>query len=223
MQQRTCLRLGTALMLAVGVFALFAATDASGQVPPTLKNGYRNVFGGPQPTSPGGVAAPVSGLGASAYQVQRQSGTAFGGFRVKGYNTLLQDASDPVPAYSGSAFSYPESTLADGVDSTFQLRSAIIGRPVVVSASRYNFGQVIEPPKKLDGSGQPLAGFYREEPLNARLKTTTSTVSELVSWVTLNSGGSGYTSAPIVSFSSGGGFGLRGWRSSVETRSAASS
>jgi uncharacterized delta-60 repeat protein len=186
-----------------------AATDASGQVPPTLKNGYQNVFGGLQPTNPTGVPAPVSGLGASAYQVQRQSGTAFGGFRIKGYSTRLQDASDPVPSYSGNAFSYPESTLAVGVDQTFQLRSAIIGRPVVVSASRFNFGEVIEPPKKLDSSGQPLAGFYREEPLNARLKTTTATAIELVTSVNLNSGGSGYTSAPTVGFS-GDGLGAAG-------------
>ena len=211
MQQRTCLRLGTALMLAVGGFVLSAATDASGQVPPTLKNGYQNVFGGPQPTNPTGVPAPVSGLGASAYQVQRQSGTAFGGFRVKGYSTLRQDTSTtlPLPPYNGSIFAYPESTLAVGVDKTFQLRSAIIGRPVVVSPARFNFGQVIEPPKKLNGSGQPLAGFYREEPLNARLKTTTATTIELVTGVTLTNGGSGYTSAPTVSFS-GDGFGAAG-------------
>ncbi len=195
------------LFLLLGLW-LAGAAQSQAQVPATIDNGYRNAFGETPPTpSLDSVAAPTTGDALlPAYQAQRQNGTAFGGFVINGYGTLQPNTVAPADGtFDPNAVAYPESTIATNVPAKVQLRSATIGRPLVVFAISYNFGQVIPPPDKLDGGGQPLAGYYREEPLNARLKTTVTDTVELVAGVTSINGGSGYTSPPTVTFSGGGG------------------
>ncbi|MEO0016718.1 MAG: hypothetical protein RLZZ522_1, partial [Verrucomicrobiota bacterium] len=163
---------------------------AHAQAPALLGNGYRNEFGGPQPSNPLGVDVPVIGDPLlQAYQAQRKGGTAFGGFPINGYGTLASNSAAP-GAYDPAAVAYPKSTATAQVPGTVQLRSAIIGRPVAVFLTSYRFGGVIPPPEKIDlATGLPIPGFYRAEPLNARLKTTVvvnSTTSEIISRTVVN-------------------------------------
>jgi hypothetical protein len=161
------------------LLALAWIPDAAAQAPPLLKDGYRNVFGGTQPADPVGVDEPVVGHPLrEAYLAQRQGGTAFGGFPVKGQGTLRSsDGVTKYLEYPDNAERSPGGALIERP--TVILRSAIIGRPVATFNISYSFAAVIPPPE-VDSAGQPVAAdYYREEPLNARLRTPITSSSDL--------------------------------------------
>ncbi len=164
-------RLSLALTL---LLALVWGPDAAAQAPPILKNGYRNVFVNKptEPPTPGGVDAPVAGSDLlEAYRVQGQSGTAFGGFAVKGEGTLWEGGNFEDPKYREYPDNTPRNAQGDEIGPrSVVLKSAIIGRPLATFNISYSFGEVISPPE-VDAVNQPVAaGYYREEPLNARLR-----------------------------------------------------
>ena len=154
------------LLLVALCLDVAGAPQAQAQAPGLLANGYRNVFTYQPPPSvlPAGVSAPVTGDSLlPAYQAQRQSGTAFGGFPTKGYGTLPTNQVVTQPP------DYPQSTTGPGVSVVVVLRSAIIARPLALFAISYNFGAVIPTPMT-NNNNQPTD--YRAEPLNSRIKTT---------------------------------------------------
>ncbi len=188
-------------VVAIGLL-VFAVPEASAQAPATLENGYRNIFGGPAPGTPGGVAAPVPGIAGTpeqklfdAYQAQGRSGTAFGGFPTRGYGSLspgitpfpLTQTSVPVPPATAIPQNYPRSIATTEVPVIVEMRTAIVGRPLALFAVSYNFGSEIPPPEKIDTvTGQPFANFYRAEPLNARLKTTVDVTNGVITTTTVD-------------------------------------
>ncbi|EDY83099.1 hypothetical protein VDG1235_2723 [Verrucomicrobiia bacterium DG1235] len=142
------------------------------QAPGRLENGYRNEFGYEAPETPAGVEIPVEGSDLlEHYNVQGQSGTAYGGFSVQGYGAHAPFYEDDAANADVVPENYPISVIGANVPNTVQLRSAIIGRPLALFSTSYNFGGVIPPPVKFE-DGVALEGYYRAEPLNSRIKTT---------------------------------------------------
>lgn len=162
------------LLLLFVAFCLGIAGVSSlqAQAPGRIENGYRNAFGYEAPTSPAGVEIPVAGDDLlEHYDVQGQSGTAYGGFSVQGYGAHYPFYESDSADENVVPDNYPISVVGANVPNTVQLRSAIIGRPLALFSTSYNFGGVIPPPVKFE-NGIALEGYYRAEPLNSRIKTT---------------------------------------------------
>ncbi|MEO0018491.1 MAG: hypothetical protein RLZZ522_1774, partial [Verrucomicrobiota bacterium] len=176
------LRLLVALCLCVA-----GAPQARAQVPAVLKDGFRNVFRTEPTGTPIGVAAPLldGDLLRPAYLLQRQNGTAFGGFSVNGFGTLSTTIADDTPNVHTATTSAPGTPIppnypnnaptvnqVKGSVFTVQMRSAIIGRPLALFGISYSFGAVIPAPL-VNQSNSPT--LYRAEPVDSRIKTTVLT------------------------------------------------
>ena len=160
------------LLIAVFGFGMAGSFSAYGQTPASLENGFRNVIGNQRLEAPSGADVPVTGDPLlPAYEAQYQSGTALGGFPTAGYGVLETNSFVLQPPSATIPSNYPVSIAGSGVPSIVELRSSIIGRPMTTFATSYNFGGEISPPKKYIGIVLQ-ENYYREEPLNSRVKTT---------------------------------------------------
>jgi len=129
---------------------------------PILENGDWNQFGKEDPVVADSNTIPVSQDATyPAYMAQWRGVTAIGGFPIGKY-TFTSETEYTVE--------YPKSVATTDTPQVIELRSAILGRPLAVFNLSYNFGGVIPAPEPKDVNGTWVS--YRDEPVNARLKTT---------------------------------------------------
>lgn len=179
----------------IGLMLYFAASAASlrGQALPSVDNGFRNIFSrkGPPTLPPGDPSIPpaLDPL-RPGYDVQFQSGTAFGGWRTTRITSTGDGKTGTVLA--GSVSTTPcTTTPCTGASLTslilpsgggVKLASAVIGRPLVVFAVSFALGSEIPPPiVKSDGTAAD-AGFYFAQPDNAFEPPNSTTPNDSFYW-----------------------------------------
>ncbi|HEX8671789.1 MAG TPA: hypothetical protein VF710_07880, partial [Longimicrobium sp.] len=169
----------------VGLLLFFVADTASvhAQALPSLESGFRNIFSKKAPPTLPPDDPSIPPLGdplRAAYDVQFQSGTAFGGWRTtritsgpNGTGFTLAGSPDTAPG---------PTTLILPSGGGVQLASVAMARPLVVFAVSYSLGSEIPPPI-IRADGQPAAsGFYLAQPANAFEPPNSTTNNDTFYW-----------------------------------------